>query len=99
MGLSFFKRYGFSIRRISHIGQMIPEDKNLKKMNFINEVTQKRKELEIDINEDYRLINMDETALFLEMGFNTTIDFKGNKNHEIEKNGREHYRITIMLSA
>ena len=46
-------------------------------MNFINEIIQKRKELEIDINEDYRLINMDETALFLEMGFNTTIDFKG----------------------
>lgn len=42
---------------------------------------------------------MDETALFLEMGFNTTIDFKGNKNIEIETNGREHYRITIILSA
>ena len=42
---------------------------------------------------------MDETGLFLEMGFNTTIDFKGNKNIEIETNGREHYRITIMLSA
>ena len=95
----FIKRYGLSIRRISHIGQIIPEDKNLKKMNFIYEVIQKRKELEIDINEDYRLINMDETGLFLEMGFNTTIDFKGKKNIEIETNGREHYRITIMLSA
>lgn len=39
----FIRRYGLSIRRISHIGQMIPENKNLKKMNFINEVTQKKR--------------------------------------------------------
>ena len=64
-------------------------------MKFIEEDFQKRKELEIDIDEDYRLINMDEKGLFLEMGFNTTIDFKGNKNIEIEINGRKHYRITI----
>ena len=75
----FIKRYGLSVRRISHIGQMIPEDKNFKKMNFIYEVIQKRKELEIDINEDHRLINMDETRLFLEIGFNTTIDLKAKK--------------------
>ena len=48
-------------------------------MKFIEKVIQKRKELAIDIDEAYRLINMDETYLFLEMGFNTTIDFKGNK--------------------
>ena len=42
---------------------------------------------------------MDETGLFLEMGFNTTIDFKGNKNIEIKTNGREHYRIIMMLIA
>ena len=50
-------------------------------MNFINEIIQKRKELEIDIDEAYRLINMDKTYLFLEMGFNTTIDFKVNKKY------------------
>ena len=68
-------------------------------MKFIEEAIQKRKEFEIDIDEDYRLINMDETGLFLEMGFNTTIDFKGNKNIEIKTNGREHYRIIMMLIA
>ena len=57
-------------------------------MKFIEEIIQKRKELDIDFDEDYRLINMDETGLFLEMGFNTTLDFKGNKNIEIEANGR-----------
>ena len=29
--------------------------------------------------EDYRIINMDETEIFLEMGFNTTIDFRDKK--------------------
>ena len=33
------------------------------------------------------------------MGFNTTIDFRGNKNIEIDMKGREHYRLTVMLSA
>ena len=72
----FIKRFGLSIQQISHIGQIIPEDKNIKKMKFIEEIIQKRKELDIDFDEDYRLINMNETGLFLEMGFNTTIDFK-----------------------
>lgn len=42
---------------------------------------------------------MDETGIFLEMGFNTTIDFKGNKHIDIDTNGREHYRLTVMLRA
>lgn len=36
---------------------------------------------------------MDETGIFLEMSFNTTIDFKGNKHIDID---REHYRLTVM---
>ena len=32
------------------------------------------------------------------MGFDTTIDFKGKKEIEIETFGREHYRITIILT-
>ena len=42
---------------------------------------------------------MDETAIFLQMGFNTTIDFRGNKNIEIDMKGRGHYRLTVMLNA
>ena len=33
------------------------------------------------------------------MGFNTTIDFKDNKHINIDTNGREHYRITALLSG
>lgn len=49
-------------------------------------------------DEDYRIVNMDDTGIFLEMGFNTTIDFKGNKNIEIDSYGREQYRITVILA-
>ena len=33
------------------------------------------------------------------MGFNKTIDFRGNKNIEIDIKGREHYRLTVILSV
>ncbi len=42
---------------------------------------------------------MDGKGIFLEMGFNTTIDFKGNKNIEIDSLGREQYRKTVILLA
>ena len=42
---------------------------------------------------------MDETAIFLEISFNTIIDFKGDKHINIDSNGREHYRITALLSG
>ena len=41
---------------------------------------------------------MDETPCYLEMGFDTTIDFIGKKSIEIETTGRSHYRITVILS-
>jgi len=41
---------------------------------------------------------MDETPCNLEMGFDTTIDFIGKKNIEVETFGREQYRITIILT-
>ena len=38
---------------------------------------------------------MDETGIFLEMGFSTTIDFKRNKDIEINSYGRDQYRILL----
>ena len=81
------------------MGQRIPEDKNIIANKFRENVINKRRELNIEEDEDYRVINMDETAIFLEISFNTTIDFKGNKHINIDTNGREHYRITALLSG
>lgn len=41
---------------------------------------------------------MDETQCFLEMGFNTTLDFRGKKNVLILSSGRDYYRISLLLS-
>ena len=58
-----------------------------------------RKILNIPCDDNARIINMDETPLFLEMNYSTTIDFIGKKNVEYLTTGREHYRISIILSV
>ena len=40
-------------------------------------------------DENYRVINLEENGIFLEIDFTTTIDFRGNKNIEIETTGNE----------
>ena len=94
----FLKRHGFSIRRVSHIGQNIPSNMQDMKQAFINEVIMKKK-LYIPPEEIYILVNMDETPFFLEMAYETTIEFTGKKNIEIETSGRDHYRISVILSV
>ena len=42
---------------------------------------------------------MDETPCYLSMGFETTIDFKGKSNIEIETTGKENYRITTIFAV
>lgn len=49
-------------------------------------------------DEEFRIVNMDETCIFLEMGFSTKIDFKGNIIIEIDFCGREQKRIIVILS-
>lgn len=41
---------------------------------------------------------MDETPWYLDMGFDTTIDFVRNKNVEIETIERSHYRVIVINS-
>ena len=99
MGNRFIKRYGLAIRRITHLGQKLPDNKFSIINKFKYDVINNRKEMGIMDDEDYRVINMDETAIFLEMGFNTTIDFRGNKNIEIETNSKENYKISVLLTV
>ena len=86
----FIKRHGFSIRRITHIGQTSPENMKDIKNTFINEVIKLKKELNILYDESYNIVNMDETPCVLDMGFNTTIDFTGKRNISFITTGREH---------
>lgn len=79
--------------------QAIPSNIQDQETKFINNVILNKKELDIPPEESYSIINMDETPCFLEMGFNCTIDFTGNKQNEIESSGSEHYKISIILSV
>ena len=71
---------------------------NKKEETFINEVIKHKKIMNIPHEDNNTTINMDETPCFLEMGFNTTLEFRGKKNVEILSSGREHYRISVLLS-
>lgn len=94
----FLKRYGFSIRRITHLGQFIPRLHSEIKKKFIENIISARKKLNIDFDQNDRIINMDETPCYLDMNYETTIDFRGQKNIEIQTSGRENYRISVLLS-
>ena len=94
----FLKRKGFSIRRVSHIGQKVPKERNIIKSKFITEIINLRKDMSILYEDNFRILNMDETACFLDMTNNTTIDYKGNKNIELLTTGKEKYRISIILA-
>ena len=96
---SFLKRHVFTIRRISHQGQTIPKENKDVKAKFINKVIKILKNLNIQCDDNARIINMEETPIFIEMNYSTTIDFIGKKNVEYLTTGREHYRISIILSV
>lgn len=66
----FIKRYGLSIRRVTHVGQTIPSNMQDQKTMFFNNVILNKKELDIPPDESYTIINMDETPCYLEIGFN-----------------------------
>ena len=76
---------------------MTPKENTEIKTKF-KELIEKGKKLNIEFNEDIRVISMDETPCYLDMNFLTTIDFTGNKNIETISSGREKYRILIKLS-
>ena len=95
----FIKRNGFSICRISHIGQSIPEDMNTLKDSFVKEVIVKRKKMNIPYDDDYTIINMDEISFYLEMGFDTTLEYTGKKNVDILSSGLNRYRVSVILAV
>ena len=95
----FIKRNGFSIRRVSHIGQSIPEYMNTLKDSFVKEVILKRKKMNIPYDDDYTIINMDETPYYLIMGIDTTLEFTGKKNVDILSSGLNPYRVSVILAV
>ena len=75
------KKFNITLRRSTHMGQPLPEYSYDKVYKFIYEVIKKRKKLNItdDSNNLNRIINIDETPVFLEFGEDKTFEKKGTK--------------------
>ena len=73
------QKYNFVLRRASHIGQRIPLDYENKITVFLEDIFSKRKELNIDENHLHLSVNTDETPVFFDAPFDSTIAKKGKK--------------------
>ena len=85
----FLKRSNYSIRRGSHIGQILPDNALDLITAFLNEIYKKRKisnSREIDL--DY-IVNLDETTITLNMPPKNTIQNKGDKTVMIKTTGQK----------
>ena len=82
-------RNNFSIRKYTHLGQKLPSKAIELFYKFFHYIIQARRELNITNGEEYRLINCDETCLYLEMYDTCTIDIKGHKEIIINTKGNE----------
>lgn len=67
------QKYNFVLRRASHIGQRLPLDYENKITVFLKDIISKRKELNIDENNLHLLVNTDETPVFFDAPFDSTI--------------------------
>lgn len=75
--LCFLRRNNMSIRKASHIGQPLPKDAMEGFYSFFHDIIKERRELQIYEDDTQRIINCDETSIFLEMLDTKTIDVKG----------------------
>lgn len=92
----FLKKNNFVLRRASHIGQPLPSDYMNKITIFLKDIIDKRKILKIDNNNLQLIINVDETLIFFDAPFESTIDQKGVKQVNIKTSGYEKERISVI---
>ena len=93
------QKYNFVLRRTSHIGQRMTLDYENKITVFLKDIFSKRKELNIDENNLHLLVNTDETPVFFDAPFDSTIDQKGKKDIKIQTAGYEKERISVILAC
>ena len=92
----FLKREGFCIRKPTHAGQALKENTFELFDRFIFNVIKFRKDMQIfeDLN---RIGNVDETPIWFDMTYNTTISKIGEKSVKVHTFGRERLRVSLIL--
>jgi len=92
----FLKRYGFSMRRKTKIGQKLPVHLDEKLLEFQRFIIKKRKQFEYEFCE---IGNMDETPIYFDMVGNLTIEERNAKTVQIRTTGNEKNRFTCVLTV
>ena len=87
--IRLLKRIGLSIRWATHVSQALPNNAIESFYRFFHLIISERRELNIDDSKEFRIINCDETLIFLEMPETTAIDIVGNKEVIIDTKGNE----------
>ena len=90
------KRYSYSIRKITHVGQSIKSSSKEDYKHFLEIVYAIRKE-NGDFKNNFNIFNMDETPIYFEMVSNKTIEKIGEKTVTIVTHGSERTRISLLL--
>ena len=94
----FLLRHGYTLRKITHIGQQVKDDTSDMIIKFILDIKQKM--IDCNINDNYELkANMDETPVWFEMFRNETIERIGAKEVKIKSFGCDKNRISLILTV
>ena len=94
--LAFLRRYSYSLRAATHIGQKLKECALADYKEFMTYVYSLRANLDKqNINPDF--YNMDETPIFLEFFSNKTIEKTVANTVYINTHGGEKMRLTLIL--
>ena len=87
----FRKRNSVSYRRVTSVGQKVPDDAPARAEEFLHMMSEKRK---------YELyVNMDESPQYFDMPRNATFDITGVKSVKVKTTGYEKLRFTTVLSV
>ena len=92
------RKYNLKIIKSTHIGQPLPENAIELVYSFLYNTINERRYLCIEDDEIERIINCDETALYLENPSTKTIDIKGNKKIIVNTESNEDKKITALLT-
>lgn len=92
----FFQRHNFTIRRRTTVSQKLPADLLPKLSDFVIFVRKLQIKHSYDSNSIYAC---DETAVWLDMLPDTSVDLVGVKEVPIKTTGHQKTRITVMLCA
>ena len=94
--LGFLRRYSYSIRAGTHIGQKLKASSMQDYKEFMSLIYYKRKKYGEDFDAS-NIFNMDETPIYLESISKKTVAPIGQKSINIRSNGGEKTRITVIL--